>query len=216
MKKVMCLLFAFLIFTSVSSAQNNLGIGVGMGTEVQTGTLSNVWSPSFGGTVQITYNLSSISRSISNFELVLSGGYYSSNVSNSFNTDYSNHIGNNVDVDWPFTSYPISAGVRYYFIRDTFKPYLTTGAGMIIMKIRKVTITSSTGTVSNNGADQRDNSFKYYVGAGNQLDLFQNIRLDFNILYEISSKKIVEPINQKASNLSLINFNLGVVYGFRL
>jgi opacity protein-like surface antigen len=178
MKKTVLILIALLCMVGITSAQGKFGASIQGAISLPLADFGDAYKMGFGGLATGTY---SVSPSV---DVVVTSGYltYVSKASS----------------DVTFSSIPILGGVRVYFGKDKFLPYVTALAGLYSCTA-KVTLfgTSFTST---------DSKFGFAGGAGCMYKFNAKTALDITVAYS--------SIATDTKATTFLNIGAGVHFAF--
>jgi hypothetical protein len=155
MKKVLVVLIALFCLVGITNAQSKFGVSVQGGVGLPMGDFGDLCKTGFGGFATGTYTINP------NLDVIATVGYMTFSWKN---------------VDDASSSYiPILGGVRYYFGKDKFRPYVTGMAGIFSGKTKfKVFGIEVEGTSSD---------FGFGAGGGFLYELGKKLNLDVTATY---------------------------------
>lgn len=155
MKKVLVVLIALFCLVGMTNAQSKIGVSVQGGIGLPMGDFGDAYDMGFGGFATGTYTLNP------NLDIIATVGYFTYN--------------NKVIDDATFSAIPILGGVRYYFGKDKFRPYVTGMAGIYSCKAKM--------TIFGFDVSATSSDFGFAAGGGFLLELGKKMDLDVTATY---------------------------------
>lgn len=174
MKQLLSVLLLAVLFTGFINAQSKMAFGLQAGVAIPMGDFGDAYDMGFGGQGNFVYHINPM------LDVTASVGYLT-------------WSGN--EADYTFSSVPVLAGVRYYFGKDKFKPYVAGELGMHF--------TSFDYEFEGISASSSDSYFGFGVGAGFLYKMGPNLDLDVNAKYN--------SISTEGSSSSYISIMAGVL-----
>jgi len=178
MKKALVVLIALLCMVGLTNAQGKFGASIQGAASLPLANFGDAYKMGFGGLATGTYSASP------SVDIVVTSGYltYVSKASS----------------DVTFSAIPILGGVRVYFGKDKFLPYVTAQAGMYSCTA-KVTLFGSSFTSS-------DTKFGFAGGAGVMYKFNAKTALDITAAYS--------SIATDTKATTFLNIGAGVHFAF--
>jgi len=174
MKQLLSVLLLAVLFTGFINAQSKMAFGLQAGVAIPTGDFGDGFDMGFGGQGNFAYHINPM------LDVTASVGY----LTWSGKTD-----------GFTFSTVPVLAGVRYYFGKDKFKPYVAAELGMHF--------TSSEYEYLGVSYSSSDSYFGFGAGAGFLYKMGPNLDLDVNAKYN--------SISTEGSSSSYISVMAGVL-----
>jgi len=174
MKQLLSVLLLAVLFTGFINAQSKMAFGLQAGIAIPTGDFGDVYDMGFGGQGNFAYHINPM------LDVTASVGYLT---------------WSGKDADYTFSSVPLLAGLRYYFGKDKFKPYIAGELG--------VHFTSFDYEFSGVSYSSSDSYFGFGAGAGFLYKMGPNLDLDVNAKYN--------SISTEGSSSSYISVMAGVL-----
>lgn len=219
MKKFILISLALLLlFTTLTFAQSNIRLNVGLDYTSPMGDLGDLYKPGFGGNLGFAYKLSD------SWDLGAKIGYVKWNADNDYHSQKISELAGeniNVEVEIPYSIIPIMLDGYYYFSRNDFQPYLMLSLGAHIAKIEANAIKIN-GEEFNIGESQSKAVLGYKIGAGFNYLLSEKLGLNFVVSIdgnglemsqsESTSDGSTTVSNSSSSTTSFINYGFGILY----
>jgi opacity protein-like surface antigen len=178
---VLSLIIFVVLLAGFSNAQSKMAVGLQAGVAVPLGDFGDGYKTGFGGQGTFAYHLNPM------FDVTASVGYLT---------------WSGKDADYKFSSVPVLAGVRYYFGKDNFNPYLAGELGIHFVTFDVPTIViPGYGTIG--GGSESKSYFGFGAGAGFLYKMGPNLDLDVNAKYN--------SISTEGSSSSYISIMAGVL-----
>jgi hypothetical protein len=161
MKQLLSVLLLAVLFTGFINAQGKMAVGIQAGIALPMGDFGDGYDMGFGGQGIFVYHINP------NLDITGSAGYLT---------------WGGKEGDYTFSSIPILAGVRYYFGKDKFNPYVAGELGMhfYTFDVPEVVIPGY-GTIG--GGSESSSNFGFGFGAGFLYQLSPKLDLDVNAKY---------------------------------
>jgi hypothetical protein len=181
MKQLFVAFFILALFVSFSNAQSKMALGVQGQVAIPLGDFGNGYKTGFGAQGTFAYHINPM------LDVTGSVGYLT---------------WSGKEADYKFSSVPVLAGVRYYFGKDKFNPYV---AGELGIHFTSVDIPSVTipGFGTYGGGSASNSYFGFGAGAGFLYQLGPKLDLD------ISAK--FNSISSSGSSSSYVSILAGVL-----
>ena len=180
MKQLLSVLLLAVLFTGFINAQSKMAFGLQAGIAIPTGDFGDGFDMGFGGQGNFAYHINPM------LDVTASVGYLT---------------WSGKEADYTFSSVPVLAGVRYYFGKDKFKPYVAGELGMHFTTVE--TPSYEYLGVTYDGGSSSDSYFGFGVGAGFLYKMGPNLDLDVNAKYN--------SISTEGSSSSYISVMAGVL-----
>lgn len=146
------------MFTGITNAQSKMAVGLQAGAAIPLGDFGDGYKTGFGGQGTFAYHINPM------FDVTGSVGYLT---------------WSGKDADYKFSSVPVLAGVRYYFGKDKFNPYVAGELGIHFVTFDVPSIfVPGFGTIG--GGSESKSYFGFGAGAGFLYKMGPNLDLDVN------------------------------------
>jgi opacity protein-like surface antigen len=190
MKQFLSVLLLAVLFAGFINAQGKIALGVQGGVALPIGDMEKAYELGFGGQANFAYHISPM------IDIMGSIGYFTwsgktQELPNVLGTGTVTSEGGKL------SSVPVFAGIRYYFGKGKFNPYVTGELGLHFE-----TIEVPTNVIIVNGSTT-GSDLGYGVGAGFLYQLGPKLDLDVNAKYSA--------IARESATLSYINILAGVL-----
>lgn len=181
MKKLILVLFITVFAVSFVQAQGKIAIGANGGVFLPMGDFGDGYDMGFGGNAIFVYHLQP------NLDITGSAGYQTWSGKNA---------------DYTFSSIPVLAGIRYFFGKGKFLPYVNGELGMHFVTVDVPAIViPGFGTVG--GGSSSDSFFGFGAGGGFLYEIGNKLNLDVNAKFN--------SISSEGGSSNYINITGGVL-----
>ena len=182
MKQLFVALFIFTLFVGFSNAQSKMAVGAQGQVAVPLGDFGDGYKTGFGAQGTFAYHINPM------LDVTGSVGYLT---------------WSGKEADYTFSSVPVLAGVRYYFGKDKFNPYVTGELGIhfVTFDVPSVVIPGF-GTIG--GGSSSDSYFGFGAGVGFLYEL--NPKLNLDVAAKFNS------ISSSGSSSNYVSILAGVLF----
>lgn len=195
MKHLLTMLL-FLTISFASFSQKKVSVGINAGAAVPMGLFGDAVSTGFGGNASGEYPVSS------HIDLTLSAGYLT------WSFDFSSTgLPASQLPEATISAIPIMAGMKYYFIEGSFKPYAALNLGMHMVTAKS--------TLNGQSTDSTQTKSGWAVGAGFLASLSENIDLDVSAKLNGNGAEVVKGDKSSGNYESETITFFGILAGIR-
>ena len=190
MKQLLSVILLAVLFTGFINAQGKIALGVQAGVAIPLGDFEKASKMGFGGQANFAYHISPM------MDITASVGYLT------WSQKDIDGGGVVTITGFKISSVPVMAGVRYYFGKGKFKPYVTAELGLHFETVETPSITIvGLGTVPSTSVTGSD--FGFGGGAGFLYQLSPKLGIDVSAKYN--------SIGRTGSALNFVSIMAGVL-----
>ncbi|KAF0141517.1 MAG: hypothetical protein FD122_1509 [Stygiobacter sp.] len=179
MKKAHYIIIVLLFSVTLLTAQTKLGLGVSGSYLNPTGDFGDVYKSGFGGTANLTYDLSD------NFQLSAIAGYSQFSFNNekynellsAFFSSFGTEV--KVDIQSKLKIIPLMIGGKYFFSSSNFRPYSELNLGLHLVSVDASSIKVN-GETLNAVAEQSKSTLGWGLGVGFLYKVAPKVNIDIN------------------------------------